>query len=250
LERKVIQFIGHIREIVRYPVKSMAGTAVESAFLGWHGLAGDRRFAFRRLGERSSFPWLSASRWPELVLHQPFGVDESSGEPLPTHVRTPEGTQIELRSSAFEKEITNRLGEPVEWMQLKHGIFDDAPVSVINRATIAEIGRQAETELNPRRFRPNILLETGAGEPFQEDGWVRGRLVFGESELRPAVSVTARDVRCMMVNIDPETGKQDARVLKAIARLNANNAGVYGTVVQTGTIRVGQPVNLVLDPMR
>jgi len=55
----------------------MAGTAVESAFLGWHGLAGDRRFAFRRLGERSSFPWLSASRLPELVLHQPFGVDES-----------------------------------------------------------------------------------------------------------------------------------------------------------------------------
>jgi len=169
---------------------------------------------------------------------------------LPTHVRTPEGTQIELRSSAFEKEITNRLGEPVEWMQLKHGIFDDAPVSVINRATIAEIGRQSETELNPRRFRPNILLETAAGEPFQEDGWVGRRLVFGESELGPAVSVTARDVRCMMVNIDPETGKQDARVLKAIARLNANNAGVYGTVVQTGTIRVGQPVSLVLDPMR
>lgn len=54
--------IGHVFEIVRYPVKSMAGIAAASAFLGWHGLDGDRRFAFRRLESRSSFPWLSASR--------------------------------------------------------------------------------------------------------------------------------------------------------------------------------------------
>jgi hypothetical protein len=57
--------------------------------------------------------------------------------------------------------------------------------------------------------------------------------------------MTARDVRCMMINLDPETAKQDARVLKTVVRLNKNNAGVYGTVVQTGTIRVGQPVSLV-----
>ena len=75
-------------------------------------------------------------------------------------------------------------------------------------------------------------------------------MVFGESEQRPAVSVTARDVRCMMINVDPDTGKQHGRVLKAAVRLNANNAGVYGTVVQTGTVRVGQVVRLVLDAVR
>jgi uncharacterized protein YcbX len=64
------------------------------------------------------------------------------------------------------------------------------------------------------------------------------------------VSVTARDVRCVMVNLDPDTGTQDKRVLKTVVRLNKNNAGVYGTVVQTGTIRVGEPVNLVLDARR
>lgn len=42
--------VGHVCEVVRYPVKSMAGTPTESAVLGWHGLAGDRRFAVRRLG--------------------------------------------------------------------------------------------------------------------------------------------------------------------------------------------------------
>ena len=66
----------------------------------------------------------------------------------------------------------------------------------------------------------------------------------------PAVSVTARDVRCMMINLDPDTGTQDARALKTVVRLNKNNAGVYGTVVQTGTILVGQAVSLILEPRR
>ncbi|HXU40059.1 MAG TPA: hypothetical protein VN937_27135 [Blastocatellia bacterium] len=61
------------------------------------------------------------------------------------------------------------------------------------------------------------------------------------------MSVTMRDLRCMMVNLDPETGTHDPRVMKTVVRLNKNTAGVYGTVVQTGTIRVGDPVSLVLD---
>ena len=242
--------LGHVCELVRYPVKSMAGTATESAFLGWHGLDGDRRFAFRRVGNNSGFPWLSASRLPELILYHPFGFDESTREPLPTHVRTPAGTHLELRSAELQSEVAERSGSSVELMKLKHGIFDDGSVSVISLATIAGIGREAGVDLDRRRFRANIVLETGNPEPFLEDGWVGGTLVFGDREPRPAVSVTVRDVRCMMINLDPDTGTQDARVLKTVVRLNKNNAGVYGTVVQTGTILVGQPVSLVLDARR
>ncbi|MFL6203239.1 MAG: MOSC domain-containing protein [Thermoanaerobaculia bacterium] len=237
--------LGHVCELVRYPVKSMAGTVTESAFLGWHGLEGDRRFAFRRLGEDSGFPWLSASRVAELLLYHPVGLDESTGEPLPTHVRTPAGTHVELRSAELRSEVAERLGSSVELMKLKHGIFDEAAVSVISLATIAGIGVEAGVSLDRRRFRANILLETRGRDPFLEDGWLGGTLVFGNREPRPAVSVTARDVRCMMINLDPDTGTQDKRVLKTVVRLNRNNAGVYGTVVQTGTIRVGDPVSLV-----
>ena len=239
--------LGHICELVRYPVKSMAGTVTESAFLGWHGLDGDRRFAFRRLGDDSGFPWLIASHVPELLLYHPFGLDESTGEPLPTHVRTPAGKQVELRSVELQREIAERFGGGVELMKLKHGIFDDASISVISLATMASIGRAAGMDLDRRRFRANMVLETGNPEPFLEDGWVGGTLVFGDREPRPAVSVTVRDVRCMMINLDPDTATQDARVLKTVVGLNQNNAGVYGTVVQTGIIRVGDPVSLVLD---
>jgi uncharacterized protein len=240
--------IGQVCTLTRYPVKSMAGTAVDSAFLGWHGLEGDRRFAFRRVGDESGFPWLTASRLAELLLYHPLGVDEKTGEP--THVRTPAGRELELRSKELGREVAERLGSPVELMKLMNGIFDEAPVSMISLATIAGVAREAGVDLDRRRFRANIVLDTRGAEPFLEDGWVGGTLLFGDRAVGPAVSVTERDARCVMVNLDPETAAHDARVLKAAVRLNANNAGVYGTVVQTGRIAVGQPVSLVIDGRR
>ena len=239
--------LGRIHEIVRYPVKSMAGTPTESAVLGWHWLDGDRRFAFRRLGEDNSFPWLTASRVPQLVLYQPFGFD-ASGEPLPTHVRTPAGASLELRSPELTAEIGGRFGGGVELMKFKHGIFDEGAVSVISLATIAGIGREAGRDLDRRRFRANIVLETEPGEPFVEDGWVGGTLVFGDRESGPAVNVTLCDERCVMINLDPETAEQDPRVMRTVVRLNQNNAGVYATVVRRGAIRVGDRVSLVAGP--
>jgi uncharacterized protein YcbX len=237
--------VGRVRELVRYPVKSMAGIPSESACLGWHGLDGDRRYAFRRMDDPSGFPWLSASHLPELLLYRPEGLKESAGEPLPSHVRTPAGTSLELGSAALWNEIAERCGMRVELMRLRQGIFDEASVSVIGLGTIAGIGREAGLELDRRRFRANIVLETQSLEPFLEDRWVGGTLVFGDREPMPAVSVTKRDERCVMINLDPDTAKQDGRILKTVVRLNANLAGVYGTVVRPGTLRVGQTVNLV-----
>jgi len=237
--------VGRISQIVRYPVKSMAGVPIESAVLGWHGLEGDRRFAFRRVGNESDFPWLTAGKVPELVLYQPTGLDERGAEPVPTHVRTPSGETLELRSAALVAEVAARLGSPLELMRLKHGIFDEGAVSVIHEATIAGIGREMGAPLDRRRFRANIVVESAHGEVFLEDAWVGHTLVFGEEESGAAVSVTMRDVRCAMLDLDPDTGKQDARVMSAVVRLHENTAGVYASVVRTGRVRVGDAVRLV-----
>jgi uncharacterized protein YcbX len=237
--------LGHVHELVRYPVKSMAGVATDSAVLGWHGLQGDRRFAFRRLNDGSGFPWLSASRLPELLLYQPFGLDENVEEPRPTHVRTPEGVELPIGSMELQKLIVEKFGSAVELMKLKHGIFDDASVSVINLATIAAIGREAEQDLDTRRFRANIVIATESTEPFLEDGWIGGRLVFGDYETGPIVNLTLRDLRCVMINLDPNTAQPDPRIMKAAVRLNNNNAGAYGAVARTGQLSVGQPVSLL-----
>jgi uncharacterized protein YcbX len=237
--------LGHIHQLVRYPVKSMAGVATDSAFLGWHGLQGDRRFAFRRLDDKSGFPWLTASRLPELLLYQPIGLAENSEEPTPTHVRTPEGIDLALRSAELQNSVAEKFGSAVELMKLKHGIFDEASVSVINLATISAIGREVGDDLDIRRFRANIVIATDATEAFQENDWIGSRLVFGDNDAGPMLNVAMSDPRCVMINLDPDTAKQDPRIMKAAVRLNNNNAGAYTNVVWTGQLVVGQPVSLI-----
>ena len=239
--------LGYVHGLARYPVKSMAGIATDSAFLGWHGLQGDRRFAFRRVSDNNGYPWLSASRLPELVLYQPLGLDENAEEPLPSHVRTPDGVNLALGSVELQELIAEKFGSAVELMKIKHGVFDEATVSVINLATISAIGREAEQNLDTRRFRANIVIATEGPESFQEDAWIGGRLVFGSRETGPTLSITMRDLRCMMINLDPDTARQDPRVMKAAVRLNKNYAGAYGTVVRTGDLSVGQPVSLITE---
>jgi uncharacterized protein len=236
--------IGQIKGIFRYPVKSMAGVPLDHVGLGWHGLNGDRRFAFRRLVDQSSFPWLTASRLHQLLLYKPIGEAEVDKD-LPTHVRTPDGAELKLHSEELRNEISQRHGSPVELMQLRHGIFDEAAVSLIDVVTIREVEREADRRLDILRFRPNLVIESAGVEPFAEDEWVGKILRFGIEENGPAVSITMRDLRCVMINLDPETAEVDSSVMKAAVRLNANYAGVYATVIRSGELRIDQKVYLV-----
>jgi len=236
--------LGHLSAIFRYPIKSMAGTRLDSAKLGWHGVEGDRRLAFRRLADRGAFPWLTASRLPELLLYRPIGRQDTTGEPLPTHVRTPDGREYGLTDEALRKEIATRHRGEVELMQLRHGIFDEAGVSVIALGTIRSIAREAGHDADVRRFRPNLVIDTQGAQPFEEDRWVGKILEFGSEGTGPGISVTLRDERCVMINLDPDTAEANANLMKAVIRMNENHAGVYGTVVRTGELRVGQVVCL------
>ena len=233
---------GRISAIFRYPVKSMAGESLDVARLSWHGIEGDRRLAFRRLTDKSGFPWLAPSKLPQLLLYKPFGLDSSTAEPLPTHVRTPEGKEYELRSEELREDISSRYGSDVELMNLKHGIFDEACISVIRLGTVHGIERESGRNVDLRRFRPNVVIETESPEPFEEDRWVGRTLMFGDSGA--AVRVTMRDERCSVVNFDPDTAERDSQVMKTVVRLNENCAGVYGTVVRAGELRAGQVVTL------
>jgi uncharacterized protein len=233
--------IGHVEAIFRYPVKSMGSERLETANLGWHGIEGDRRFALRRTQDHSSFPWLTASKLPELVLFAPQRCDDGD---LPTHVRTPDGKDMPIFGEELAADVARRYGAPVEMMQMKHGIFDDASISVIASDTIREIGRLAGQNLDVRRFRANVVVRLLRSVPFQEDQWLGGVLSFGEGDVAPAVTVMMRDLRCSMVNLDPDTARPAPEVMKAIVRANENNAGIYGTVTRVGRLAVGQKVTL------
>lgn len=234
--------IGEVEALFRYPVKSMRGEPLQVAELGWHGLDGDRRLAVRRADDRGGFPWLTASKLPELILFAPLRREPAAGGSLPTHVRTPEGEELALFGPELAADVGRRHGSPVEMMHLNRGIFDEASISVIASATVGEIGRLSAQPPDVRRFRPNILVESLRSIPFEEDEWVGGVLSFGESSDAAAIGVTNRDERCSMVNYDPDSARPAAEVLKAIVRVRDNKTGVYGTVIRRGRIAVGQSI--------
>lgn len=242
LRPRMLVQIGHVEAIFRYPVKSMAGERLEAANLGWHGLDGDRRLALRRIDDRSGFPWLTASKLPDLLLFAPHRREDEADDAVPAHVQTPDGKAMAVFGDDLAAEIGRRCGAPVQMMQLKHGIFDEGALSVIASDTVREIARLAGRDLDARRFRPNVVVRLLGTAPFQEDQWLGGVLSFGQGEDAPAIHVTLRDERCSMVNLDPDSARSAPEVMKAVVRANQNNAGIYGAVTRTGRVAVGQAI--------
>ncbi len=236
--------IGAVEAIFRYPVKSMAGERLEATELGWYGIEGDRRLAFRRTDDRSGMPWLTASKLPDLLLFAPHRREDGAPRDLPTHIRTPDGEEMPVFGEDLAKEVGRRYGAPVQMMQLRHGIFDEASISVIASDTVREIGRLSVRSLDVRRFRPNILVRLLRSASFQEDEWVGGMLSFGEGDDAPAIAVIMRDERCSIVNLDPESASPAPEVMKAVVRANQNTAGIYGAVTRIGRLAVGQTIFL------
>lgn len=239
--------VGEVEALFRYPVKSMGGERIEAADMGWHGLDGDRRLALRRLDDRNGFPWLTASKLPEMILFAPERHGSDDAGTLPTHVRTPEGELLALFGEELAAEVSRRFGSPVEMVHLNRGIFDEASISLITSTTVTEIGRLSTQPPDVRRFRPNILMASSRSLPFGEEEWVGGVLSFGHSDDCAAIYVTNYDERCSMVNLDPESARANTEVLKAIVRARDNKAGVYGTVTRRGRLTVGQP--LFFEPL-
>ena len=227
-------------QLWRYPVKSMAGEALDESELSWHGLVGDRRWAFIRPGlERSGFPWLTMRERPAMAHYRPRFAEPHQPDKSPTIVRTP-GGDLDVADPALAAE----LGGGVRVIKQDRGVFDTFPLSLITTQTIAALGARVGAELAVERFRPNLLVEADGGAGFPEDDWVGAVLCIGGAEVR----IDKRDQRCVMVNIDPTTTERDPSILKAIAAERAACLGVYGSTVRPGRIAIGDPVLLEPDP--
>jgi uncharacterized protein len=215
----------------------MAAEALDEVNVSWHGLAGDRRWAFVQNGlERSGFPWLTIRERSDMWQYRPSFTDPDRPDTSRMLVRTPDGRELDVVNPALAAE----LGAGVRVIKQNRGVFDVSPLSLTTRQSVAAIGELVGDTLEPRRFRPNILVESAGGEPFAEDRWVGRVLQIGAARMR----VELRDERCVMVNVNPATSERDASVLKAIARERDACLGVYGSTVTPGRIAVGDPVLL------
>jgi uncharacterized protein YcbX len=230
--------LGRIAGLFRYPVKSMAAEPLEQVEVSWHGLAGDRRWAFIRGGlESSGFPWLTIRERPEMWHYKPSFVNPARPDASRTLVTTPAGRELDV----VDPELAAELGHDARVVKQDRGVFDTMPLSLISIQTIGALEELVGSELIPQRFRPNLLVEAAGDGAFPEDGWVGSVLRIGEMAMR----VDQRDERCVMINVDPLSTERDATILKAVARRREACLGVYGTIVQPGRVAIGDPVRVV-----
>ena len=121
-------------------------------------------------------------------------------------------------------------------------ITDCRPLSIFSVQTAKKLGDEVGVAVDKRRFRANIYLDLTSAGGFAEDQFVGKRLRIGS---KVVVSVLARDGRCMMIVLDPDTAEKTPAILKQVAQAHEGKAGVYAAVLVEGTLRKGDAVELL-----
>lgn len=145
------------------------------------------------------------------------------GEPLPD-------------LSQFPPEIYEFVSPPGSY-------FDAYPIHLVTTASLATLrSKHPAGDWEPRRFRPNLLIETSAElSGLAELAWAGRVLRIGELELSCVVATP----RCNMVMQAQRELSKDPLILRTIVREADQNLGLYARVERAGRVAVGDTVQLV-----
>jgi uncharacterized protein len=111
-------------------------------------------------------------------------------------------------------------------------------VSLVNLASVRDLGTRMGHELDPLRFRANVYFD--GGQAWEELGWIDQELRLGELPARAVL----RTRRCAATNVDPATGARDLGVPQALIRnFRHGDMGVYVELLGSGTLRPGDTLH-------
>ena len=259
--------VGEVESVWRYPVKSMRGEALPEIFVGFAGVYGDRLFAFKSAAAPTGFPFLTGRELHEMLLYRPRfrhpekaalppnlaeaeglapGLNPVGADPadLALDVETPSGKVLAIDDPGLLREIAAGAGNGhfLTLLRSERSMTDCRPISLFALQTARQLGEEVGAVLDKRRFRANVYLNLRNSAGFSENELV-GRTVRVGSKV--VVSVLERDPRCKMITLDPETGVPTPEILRKVAQAHDGAAGVYAAVLVEGTIRAGDPVEVV-----
>jgi uncharacterized protein YcbX len=237
-----VTLLGRVVEVRRYPVKSMRGELLDAAEVDPRGLAGDRLWAVRdQDGKLGSGKSSRRFRLMEGLLELASSYDpDDLGVPV---VRFPDGTVVRGDDDAVHDRLSETVGRRVELAREAAVVhFDAAPVHLCTTASLARLGALAAGSLvDPRRFRPNLVVDAPGASGFAEDAWVGARLRLGATL---ELAVSERTERCVMVGLAQQELPDDPRILGVVAEVNERCLGVYAEVTRPGRVRLGDEVRL------
>jgi uncharacterized protein YcbX len=242
--------VGRVIALWRYPMKSFLGERLEEAALDPNGVEGDRGYALR---DASSGHVLSAKKVSMLLRAR---AQTRNGSVVLT---LPDGTSIDIGSADAAKTLATWLGRDVDivrpsgtserpvvegdsgpFLGRPGGFFDSSAVHIVTTSTLATLKeRHPEGVFDPRRFRPNIVLET-PDDGYVEERWIGSTLSVGGA----AIEITKPCSRCVMTTHAQEELPVDRDILRTVIVHNEEHVGVYGIVRTPGVVRVGDHASL------
>lgn len=231
--------VGQIASIVRYPVKSMAGEVLRHSFLMESGLTGDRLYAFESCGAPPGMLRLTGRERREMLRYEPVLLPDGAVD-----VRTPAGEFFRVDSQALLIHLQSNIPDAGS-LSLTHAATpqtDVRPLSLISLQTVQQLSRELGEPLDARRFRANLHLDLPDG-PFTEVTLVGRTIRIGSTA---TIKILERDPRCRLITYDPETPHSSAplfSIMKLLDRHHQGRAGVYGSIMVSGPVQIGDPIH-------
>ena len=234
-----------VRELWRFPVKSLQGERVEAIEATAGGFAGDRAFG---IVDDATGLVLTARREPRLLLAAatlagegavtitlPDGSVAPDDDALSTWLDRPVRLVAASadRAGRSETQLDCEHEDTAEWFAWAGppGPFHDSTRTRVSLVSLGTIG-----DWDRRRFRSNVVL-SGAGEV----ALVGSTAHIGAAEL----DVQKEIDRCVLVT-RPQPGgiDRDLDVLRTIHRDRAGNLGVGALVRTSGRVAVGDRLTI------
>ncbi|GGB69191.1 MOSC domain-containing protein [Fictibacillus barbaricus] len=256
----------------RYPVKSMMGEELNASDLTKNGLLGDRAYGVIDQATGMLANAKNPLKWPNMFQYRANFVEppKVSHPTPPVRVTIPSGETVlssetdinERLSKSLKREVIlsspfpnagfegyipkihelDNPGSIFTKISPKGTFFDIDTVHLITTSTIKHLGKITPgSRIEPRRFRPNIIIDVPESDGFIENSWVGKIIQIGKVKLKIS-NVTKR---CIMTTLAQGDLPKDINVLKSIVKNNAGSIGVYGSVLVEGKIQVDDFVQIL-----
>ncbi|SDA54653.1 MOSC domain-containing protein [Mesorhizobium qingshengii] len=243
--------LGTVSELWRYPASSLAGERLEAISIEVEGIVGDRMFGLVDATDNEIARPDRDAKWHKvprirtrLSLARELEVAIPDGEWLPAPgAESDRAVSAYLDFEASIRPFRREYAAPGYSGPLTAERYRKAPIHLLTTASLARLkALHPEGTADPRRFRPNIVVDMAPVEgSFPETEWIGRKLAIGELLL--TISEPCR--RCGFTIIGQDGFDPDPAVLRNLVRHNAHNLGVYCTVDRPANVEVGDAMRFL-----
>ncbi|MEI9404633.1 MOSC domain-containing protein [Mesorhizobium argentiipisi] len=248
--------LGTVSQLWRYPASSLAGEQLDAIVVGLKTVDGDRLFGLVDASDGEIARPDREAKWHKVPLIRTRLSEAPVNKEWRLEVAVPGGEWLPAPDSESDRSVSAFLGFEASIRPfgaqnatsgyagpLTEGRYAKAPIHLLTTASLARLkALHPEGTPDPRRFRPNIVVEMDPVEgAFPETQWIGRKLAVGDLLL--TVSEPCR--RCGFTIIAQDGFDTDPGILRNLVRHNAHNLGVYCTVDRPARIEIGAPMRLM-----